>query len=272
MDDMNGKVVVVTGGGSGIGEGMVHAFADAGAHVVVADIEGDAAERVAEAAERAGAKSLAVQVDVADAGSVAALADRAYQEFGEVNVLCNNAGVLLFRPALEMTQADWDWLLAVNLRGVINGVQTFAPRMKEQPGEAHIVNTASINGLFASPITTLGYHTTKYAVVGLTEALALELEPEGIGVTCLCPAGVRTKILAAERNRQPEFGGAEDGDSDREALLATALDPRVVGDLVVEGVKARRRYVFTSARVRDQLEERHQRLIEDLVATSPDGQ
>jgi len=190
-------VAVVTGAGGGIGAGMAEAFAAEGMHVVVADIEEASAQATAERVRAAGVRSVAVHTDVADPASVAALADRAFAEFGEVHLLCNNAGVLLFRPLAEMSLQDWQWLLSVNLFGVIHGIHSFLPRMLAQGGDGHIVNTASIAGLAVGRVRNVGaYHASKYAVVGLSEALRTELEPVGIGVSMICPGGVNTPLNA----------------------------------------------------------------------------
>ncbi|MYI82517.1 MAG: SDR family NAD(P)-dependent oxidoreductase, partial [Chloroflexi bacterium] len=143
VEQLEGKVAVVTGGGSGIGEGIATACADAGMRVVIADIEADAAERVANALREGGAESIAVQTDVTDPDALDALADEAYAAFGAVHLLCNNAGVISVGEIASTTPADWQWLFGVNLFGVVHGIQAFVPRMREQGGEAHIVNTGS---------------------------------------------------------------------------------------------------------------------------------
>jgi NAD(P)-dependent dehydrogenase (short-subunit alcohol dehydrogenase family) len=249
MESFAGKTAVVTGGGSGIGRGLCLAFAREGANVVVADIEQDAAESVAAEARESGVRAIAVRTDVADAASVAQLADRAYAEFGDVNVLCNNAGVLVFKWFGDTTEADWDWVLAVNLKGVVNGLLAFLPRMRASTGERHIVNTASMAGLVGfSQLPLAAYTTSKFAVVGLSEALRGEVAKDGIGVSVLCPGGVRTRIAQADRNRQeafggpsapalPEMGGGSGG--------FVGLEPEAVADLVLAGIRANRLYIQT---------------------------
>ncbi|MCZ6785120.1 MAG: SDR family NAD(P)-dependent oxidoreductase, partial [Proteobacteria bacterium] len=178
MEKLTGKVAVVTGGGSGIGEALARAFAGEGMHVVVADIEGEAAERVAREVRGTGARALAVRTDVADAESVRALADAVYAEFGAAHVLCNNAGVLLMGSAVGASVGDWQWVLSVNLMGVVHGVDAFLPRMRAQQGEAHIVNTSSVAALGGGG----PYGASKAAVLAFSEALHRELADEGIGV------------------------------------------------------------------------------------------
>ena len=160
----------MTGGGSGIGRGICLAAAEHGMRVVVADVEGDAAEETAALAKEQGAQSLAVPTDVTDRASVDALAEATYREFGAAHLLCNNAGVLVSGPIEQMTAQDLDWMLAVNLHGVLNGVQAFLPRMREQADEKQIVNTASMSGLVAGRGGGFlgGYVASKFAVVGMT--------------------------------------------------------------------------------------------------------
>jgi NAD(P)-dependent dehydrogenase (short-subunit alcohol dehydrogenase family) len=245
--ELYGKVAVVTGGASGIGRGMVLAFADAGMHVVIADVEVGAAEKVADEARALGVKAFAVATDVARLESVEALAERVYGELGAAHVLCNNAGVAVFGPLDDMRADDWRWLLGVNLEGVANGLQAFLPRMKAQAGEKHVVNTASIAGIGALPGIGI-YTATKYAVVGISETLRLEGAPWGLGVSVLCPGMVRTRIFESQRNRPTELGESKPAtltvDPDV-GLMASMLDPLVVGRRVRAAVQNDELYVFT---------------------------
>ena len=272
MEQLRDRVAVVTGGGSGIGASMALAFAAEGMNVAVADIEEDAAERVAAQVRDAGVRGIAVRTDVADVESVRALAERAYDEFGAVHLLCNNAGVLLYRPLIEMSPEDWQWLLSVNVQGVANGLHAFLPRMLAQGGEAHIVNTGSMAGLQVSDTTGIGgYTATKFAVVGMSEALRGELAPHGIGVSVLCPGGVNTQIRDASRNRHERFGASEDvvrpgGTASSSASSSSAssssaspsgprvtagapgrvrMEPQEIAELVVRGVRENRLYIIT---------------------------
>ena len=159
------------------------------------------------------------------------LADRAYQEFGAVHLLCNNAGICVFRPLPEMSDADWQWTLSVNLQGVVNGLQAFLPRMLAGGDEGHIVNTVSIAGLYATPGRSVGaYGATKFAVVGLSENLRLDLADSRIGVSVLCPGGVRTQIVFAGRNRPPQLGGAESPPERMAQGIAQGMDPACVAN------------------------------------------
>jgi len=189
------KVAVVTGGGSGIGRSIALALAEAGAHVVVADIQADKAEAVAAEVRARGVRTLALACDVARPEQVAQLADRSYEAFGRVEILCNNAGVSMrpYRGIVDTTMEDWHFLYGINLWGVVHGLQAFLPRMRRQEGDKHVVNTASLAGLLPMEAHAI-YSSSKAAVVNLSEALARELAPHGFGVTILCPGPVPTNL------------------------------------------------------------------------------
>lgn len=265
MKDLHGKVAVVTGGGSGIGRGLARAFAAEGMSVVVADIELDAAERVA--AELGG---LAVRTDVSDARSVQELADVAYGRYGAVHVLCNNAGVSTVSWAQRTTLHDWQWLLGVNVHGVVHGIVAFLPRMVAQGGEAQIVNTGSVAGL--APIPGMAaYSMTKFAVVGLSEALRVELEPKLIGVTVVCPGSVNTRIIEAARNRPGELAGTGATPNLRTVSMPESIDPDKLARQVVDAVQQNRLYVTafseeeSNRRMREAAIERARRVLDELT-------
>ena len=261
MEIQPGDAAVITGAGSGLGEGLARVCHEAGMRVAVADIERAEAERVASELREAGGEAIAVRTDVSDRASVEALAARAYAEFGEVRLLCNNAGVQVFDSLIDTTADDWSWVLGVNLHGVIHGVAAFVPRMRRQAGAAHIVNTGSISGCapYPRPTTLLAgaYITSKYAVVGLTESLHDELEPEGIGVTALCPAGVRSRIFDAARNRPEALGGPAAASVEQ----WEGREPAEIGRMVLDAVREDRLYVFTDAWPRGFVERRHERML-----------
>lgn len=257
MDNFHGKTVVVTGAASGIGGGIARSFAREGANVVLGDIA-DASE-AAGACEAAGVRAIAVRVDVTSRESVQRLADAAYDSFGRVDVFCNNAGVVAFGGTSELSEADWDWLLGVNVRGVINGVGVFVPRMLAQGGESHVVNTASGAGLVASGALPLGgYTTSKFAIVGLSESLRNEMAPHGIGVSVLCPGAVQTSILhsarytAATEHLRPAATGAPT--PSREGVRR--MQPDDVGKLVVRAVRLNHLYALTHPEERAAFEAR----------------
>ncbi len=261
MRELAGKVAVVTGGGSGIGRGMALAFAEAGMRVVVADIEEPAAEKVVAEIEAMGQRALAIQTDVSKRDAVEALAERAYAEVGRVELLCNNAGVFLFGPLDGQRDSDWRWILSVNLEGVVNGLQAFVPRMKQQSGQKHIVNTASLAGVVALP--GLGVYTaSKYAVVGISETLRLEGASWGLGCSVLCPGAVNTNIISSERNRPAELGAPRPDNAPAVPpnvaanILARARDPLWVGRRVRAGVENDEAYIFTDPRGRALLDAR----------------
>ena len=272
MERLAGRTAVVTGGGSGIGEGLAHACHAAGMRVLLADVEEDEAERVAGDVRALGGEALAVRADVSSSGAVEELAARAYEAFGEVHLLCNNAGVLAVSPLAEAPEADWEWTLGVNLMGPVHGVRAFVPRMRAQGGEAHIVNTASVAGVYAIDGLPIGVYTaSKFALVGYSETLRAELAPDGIGVSVLCPGGVATRIGEAERNRPRAPGGPDAPPPDgigaaRRGMRQPPMDPREVGERVLAGVRANRLYVFTHADQRAPVEERHRRMMADYDA------
>ena len=270
MQQLEGRVAVITGGGSGIGEGLAHACHAAGMRVVAADIEQEQAERVANDVRELGGEAIGVRADVSARDSIDELAARAYEAFGAVHLLCNNAGVLTDARLLDSSEADWEWTLGVNLLGPVHGVRAFVPRMREQPGDAaHIVNTASVAGTYAIDRTALGVYTaSKFAVVGYSEMLRLELAPERIGVSVLCPGGVETRIQQAERNRPAHLGGPS-GPTEREEQDPEApppMPPREVGERVLAGVRANRLYIFTHPDRRAPVEERHRIMMADYDA------
>ena len=258
MRELTNRVAVVTGGASGIGRGMAIAFADAGMHVVLADIEADAAAKVAGEIEARGVRALAVHTDVVRLDSLEALAERAWAEFGGVHVLCNNAGVACFAPLAENTAGDWQWLLGVNLAGVANGLQAFLPRMLAAGAEGHIVNTASMAGLI--PVPTLGiYVATKYAVVGITETLRIELAETPISCSVLCPGVVDTRIFESERNRPQQF--SENVPPELPAVAqamkaASAKNPLEVGRMVRQALLDDDLYIFSHPDAEPPFEER----------------
>ena len=272
VQDWTGRVAVVTGGGSGIGAALCRRFAEAGMSVVVADVdEGSAAEvatRLADDAVLLGdARALPVQVDVASAEAVTALGEATMDAFGAVHVMCNNAGVSAGGLSWELPMSDWQWVLEVNLWGVIHGVQTFVPLIA-QSGGGHIVNTASMAGLTSPPFMS-PYSVAKHGVVALSEALYHELSmahPE-IGASVLCPGWVRTRIHEAGRNRPERHGGPtplgageEGGPSEVMAgLIESGIDPAEVAEMVFSAMVERRFWVFTGDEWTDLAAERARR-------------
>jgi NAD(P)-dependent dehydrogenase (short-subunit alcohol dehydrogenase family) len=203
-----GRVAVVTGAASGIGRALAEAFAAAGSAVVVADLNDEEAEVVSQGIQTGGGVALAAKVDVSDAAAVDRLAATTLERFGRVDVLCNNAGVSTFNLIRDQTLDDWRWVVGANLWGVVHGVHTFVPIMRDQGTPAHIVNTASIGGLLSGVAFIGPYCATKVAVVSISETLAQELaiDQTPIGVSVLCPSSVDTKVMESERGRPAALG------------------------------------------------------------------
>jgi NAD(P)-dependent dehydrogenase (short-subunit alcohol dehydrogenase family) len=261
--DLAGRVAVVTGGASGIGRGMVLAFAEAGMDVVIADIDEDAGQRVAKEVEALGQRCLPQRVDLVKRNEVEALAERVWSDLGGAHLLCNNAGVTTFGMMCDgIPDRDWDWVLAVNLHGVVNGLQAFLPRMRELPGEKHVVNTASIAGI--APAAFVGpYAASKHAVVGLSETLREEGAAHGISCSVLCPNAVDTGIVDADRNRQAEFGGPTGAGNEMIAsFVASGLAPTGVGRMVRQAVIDDLPFIFTHADTRALVDSRYERMKE----------
>ena len=250
MEYLLSKVAVVTGAASGIGLALTRALLAQGAKVVMADIEVDALE-AASVGLGSDAEVLTMVCDVSDPVQVEALRDAAVARFGTVHVVVNNAGVSSAGPVWTQSLEDWQWVLGVNLYGVVNGIRTFAPLLIEQ-GEGHIVNTASMAGLTSPPFMST-YNVSKHAVVTLSETLFADLAlagASGVGVSVLCPGWVRTRIHEAARNRpgspDPDVDGPTAGFGDFVgALIADGLDPDDVADQVIDAILTRRFYILT---------------------------
>jgi NAD(P)-dependent dehydrogenase (short-subunit alcohol dehydrogenase family) len=266
MQDFKGKTAVITGAGSGIGRGMAIAFARAGMRVVVSDIERQGAEAVAREISGEGGKAIAAVTDVSRLEDVKALAAAADKAFGPVHVLCNNAGVMIFRHGPDATHQDWQWAMGVNLWGVIHGMEAFLPGMRAHGQEAHIVNTASMNGLLPSAHSAM-YSTTKYGVLGLSETFALELEGSNVSISVLCPGAVATRIADAERNRPKELVPPTPAGPHQKSMdynLAPGLDPLLVGDQVLHAMRHKQLHIFTEMRIAEWLQARHERMMAEF--------
>jgi NAD(P)-dependent dehydrogenase (short-subunit alcohol dehydrogenase family) len=256
MQEFQDKVAVVTGAASGIGFALAERFAAEGMKVVLADVEVDALARAEAELRERGATVLAVRTDVRHASEVEALAEKTLAAFGGVHVVCNNAGVVVFKSSWEHTLADWEWVLGVNLWGVIHGVRTFVPLMLRQGTEGHIVNTASTGGLITAPF--LGsYIVSKHGVVALSEGLAMELAQLGapVKVSVLCPAVVRTNLMDSARNRPPVLTDPKEAPKVRAEAQSTeaglradiedhGMSPARIADDVVGAIRADKFYIL----------------------------
>jgi NAD(P)-dependent dehydrogenase (short-subunit alcohol dehydrogenase family) len=268
MRDLEGRVAFITGGGSGVGLGMARAFVASGMQVAIADIRTDHLE--AATAELDGTV-LPVQLDVTDREAFARAADVVEQELGPVHVLCNNAGINLFNDLADATYQDWDWVLGVNLGGVVNGVVTFVPRIKAHGEGGHVVNTASMAAFVAGPGAGI-YTTAKFAVHGLSDALRWSLLPHGIGVSMVCPGLVKSKIYESDLIRPPELS-TDVTPADEEfmrilpGLHEAGMDPDEIGEKVVGAIRENRFYVFTHPDHREEL----RGIFDEIIDSFPDG-
>ena len=255
MQDVAGKVAFITGGASGMGLAMARSFSRAGMKVVITDVEEAALATVRAEFEASNAEFLDLKVDVTDRDAMAQAADAVEERFGKIHVVCNNAGVAAGGTVDAHTYNDWDWVTRVNIDGVVNGVQTFVERIKRHGEGGHFVNTASMAGHIAVPGLGI-YGMTKFAVVGLSETMRIDLAPHDIGVSALCPGVVNTNIFTSERNRPEALPGetrtalmanaTEEEWADRmEQIRDGALDPAVVGDMVLHAIRENEFYIFT---------------------------
>ncbi len=277
MDRVDGKTAFITGGARGIGLGIARAFARSGAKLALADI--DQASLVTAKSELSDLTTVETfKLDVRDRSAYARVADETESRLGTVSILCNNAGVAGGQHVARLTYEYWDWVIGINLHGVINGIQTFLPRMLNRGGGGHIVNTASGAGL-AAGASGLLYTTSKFAVVGLSESLRNALEPFKIGVSVLCPGPVNTKIISNSRETQPptqvtaeEAKVFETIITQVNAVLAAGVDPDEVGEMVLAAVKANRLYIHTDRVMAGPIEARTRMLLDAMPpAKSPRG-
>ncbi|GAB32864.1 SDR family NAD(P)-dependent oxidoreductase [Gordonia otitidis] len=252
MKDFVGKTAVVTGGASGIGFAMVERFAAQGMRVVIADIEQDALDRATDVVAAGGATALGVRVDVSDADSIMALAETTIEHFGRVDILCNNAGVETGGTFLAIPESAWRWVMDVNFFGVLNGCRTFLPYLEQQE-EAHIVNTASVAAFNSGTPTMTPYCASKFAVLGLTESLDIELRSRNspVSVSLLAPGPVKTRMTDAERNRPRSVPKAVEPERiaviDNLARLSdeVGLEPSAVAEQVLVAIRDNEFFILT---------------------------
>ena len=274
MQNVEGKTAFITGGASGMGLGMATVFAENGMKVVIADIRKEALDEAMAGFSNTNLAVHAVQLDVSDRNAYARAADEAEAVFGNIHLLCNNAGIGVTGPIKDATYDDWDWLKSVMLDGVINGVQTILPRMRAHGEGGHIVNTASMSGAFASGDAGI-YITLKYAVVGMAEALRWELMDENIGVSAFLPGGVRTNIFNSHKLRPAGMTtGYAEQDAQKEAmaeafknitedsLLADiTMDIYEVGRRVLRGIRRNDLFIISHPEFREGIVARNEALI-----------
>jgi NADP-dependent 3-hydroxy acid dehydrogenase YdfG len=255
MKDVAGKVAFITGGASGMGLAMAHSLSAAGMKVVIADIEQQALDAALQQFSDSNSEVIGMRVDVTRREAMEQAAADTIAEFEKVHVVCNNAGVAVGGTIDNMSYKDWDWVMGVNLDGVVNGVQAFLPLINAHGEGGHFVNTASMAGHIPVPALSV-YNTSKFAVVGMSEVMRLDLAAHNIGVSVLCPGVVRTNIFESGRNRPGDLTAETDtasqllqddgGNPEQlQAMLEGALDPAVVGDMVLHAIQTAELYIFS---------------------------
>jgi NAD(P)-dependent dehydrogenase (short-subunit alcohol dehydrogenase family) len=278
MKELKGKVAAVTGAASGLGRSLALAWAAEGMDVALADVDLENLSSVENEVRGKGVRTFVMQVNVSKAAEVEAFAERTVKQLGAVHVVCNNAGVSPLGAVWENTVADWQWILGVNLWGVIHGVHAFTPRLIAQ-NEGHIVNTASVAGLI-SPPGSGAYNVTKHAVVALSESLHHDLRERhsAVGVSVLCPAYVPTRITESERSRPDELKNSSSEllpeTLARQAMLKKAvssgkISADQVAQAVVAAVKAERFYILTHPRIKGAIRARMQDILEERAPRNP---
>ncbi len=277
MKEVRGKVAFITGGGSGIGLAVAKVFASAGMKLVIADLRQDHLDAATAELREAGADFQTLRLDVSDRAAVQEAARFADRIYGKVHVLCNNAGVNIIRPVDQASFEDFDWLINVNLGGVINGLLSFIPRIKAHGEGGHIINTSSVAGIITGPGTGV-YSTTKFAIRGLSEALRYDLAPHGIGVSVICPGTVSTKLYESEDNRQERYQGMVDervseqragtGRLFRE-VLPKGIDPMRVAEKTLRALRKNAFYVMTHVEVETDIREAYEAMLAALPDEEP---
>jgi NAD(P)-dependent dehydrogenase (short-subunit alcohol dehydrogenase family) len=266
MTQVAGRTAFITGGGSGVALGQAKVFAQAGCKVAIADIRQDHLDEAMAWFDGRGHEVMAVKLDITDRAAYARAADEVEARLGPVELLFNTAGVSIFGPLQNATYDDWDWQLDVNIKGVINGIQTFVPRMIERGNGGHIVNTASMSAFVALKGTGI-YCTSKMAIRGLSECLALDLADHGIGVSMLCPGAVNSNIHEAVLTRPAHlqktgYYGADPGVmAHLKQVIAIGMEPEVLAQYVLKGVENDQLYILPYPEFRGTLEEIHTRVM-----------
>jgi NAD(P)-dependent dehydrogenase (short-subunit alcohol dehydrogenase family) len=278
MRDVEGRTAFITGGASGIGLGLAKVFARAGMNVVAADIRADHIEQAHEEIEQLGLTDRIrfLTLDVADRAAFSDAAVEAEAMFGKLHVLCNNAGVGILTPISKASERDWDWAIDVNLNSMFNGVHAVLPKIRAHGEGGHIVNTASMAGILQYSQAGV-YVTTKFAVVGFSEALRAELDPEGIGVSAFCPGGVRTNIRDYEGARPDRYAndgepvapaspppGFKFSEEDLKRLGTLTATPEEAGEIVLQGIRDNALYIFTAPEYRPGVSERHDAILKAM--------
>jgi len=268
MQDFQDRIAFITGGASGIGLGIAKQLVAAGCKAAIADLREDHLEEAVAWFEEGqlGSRVFPVRLDVTDRAAMTEAAERVEREFGPVTILVNNAGVGVEGPLSEATYGDWDFGLGVNLGGVVNGIQTFVPRMRAHGRGGHVVNTASLAGLVSMPSWMAIYATGKAAVIALSEAIQDDLARDNIGVSILCPGPIKSRIHELSRNRpagyqpSPGFAAAAERLGKRQ-VSDLWMEPESVGDMVVDAIRTNKLYIITHGEWRDAVQQRHDKIM-----------
>jgi NAD(P)-dependent dehydrogenase (short-subunit alcohol dehydrogenase family) len=262
MKDLRDKVAFVTGGASGLGLGMAKAFGREGMKVMIADIDAPVLAKAVQELKDLQVRAEGVICDVGSRGSVREAALKTLATFGKVHVVCNNAGVAAGGPIGTIAERDWDWIMDVNLMGVVYGMEVFAPLIESHGEGGHFVNTASMAGMIGFP-NAEPYCATKFAVVAMSEGWAGQLAPKNIGVSVLCPGFVQTRIYNSFRNKPARYGAPDPSPigigqtlADTEAMVKGGIPTEPVGNRVVEAIKDNDLYIFTHTEFRPMVEAR----------------
>jgi NAD(P)-dependent dehydrogenase (short-subunit alcohol dehydrogenase family) len=278
MEDFSGKVAFITGGGSGAGMGQAEVFSAAGCNVVIADVRQDALDRAVAQLKSRGARVHAIKLDITDRAAYARAADETERVFGPVQLLFNTAGVSVFGALEKATYDDYDWMMGVNFGGVVNGMQTFVPRMIAYGKGGHIVNTASMAAFHAAGVAGI-YSASKFAVHGITMAMRDALAKYEIGVSCLCPANIKTNIAESIKTRPAHLShsGFQVDDDEIAALreiYSQGMEPEELARYVLEAVKKNQFYIIPYPESRKGLEMGFQQVLDSLPPgdSDPEGQ
>jgi NAD(P)-dependent dehydrogenase (short-subunit alcohol dehydrogenase family) len=277
MREFVGKTAFVTGGAAGIGLALGRAFAQSGMKVMLADIEADALQAAVKSLQEISPDISGTICDVAEAASVERAAQAAFDAFGNVHVVCNNAGVAAGGGIDHISLDNWRWVIDVNLMGVLHGIKSFLPHIRAHGEGGHIVNTASMAGM-QSDLGFSPYGASKFAVVSMSEGLSLRLKPHGIGVSVLCPSYVRTRIGESGRNRPERYGQPQplDPAAPAGAMVAeiarqieAGLDPATVATRVLTAIREDQLYFFTHPGMRAEVEARFAAILAAMDGVSP---
>jgi NADP-dependent 3-hydroxy acid dehydrogenase YdfG len=275
MEDFQGKVAFITGGGSGAALGQAKVFSEAGCKVVIADIRKDALKSAMDYFKKKNAAVHPIELDITDRAAFERAADETEKVFGTVQLLFNTAGVSQFGPIEKSTYDDWDWQLGVNYGGVLNGVKTFAPRMIAYGQGGHIVNTASMSAFSASSTAGI-YSVSKFAVRALSEAFRDALAKYNIGVSCLCPMNINTGIADSVKTRPAKFKSTGFDTDERELqvlreIYAHGMDPEELAHHVMEGIKKNATYIIPYPEARQGIINSIKRIVQDIPPADPNA-